>query len=283
MARSRTHSHLLRRRWLEGSSTPFLVDLGLGLPASPVPAPPLPAAPGALGRGCAPAALAGAAAGSVRSGVGGAAALLKALGEARRPLLPDGSGTPRALQDGKATLSTRGSLATAACGRWRWRSRGQRGSRPGRPICGGRHREPRGSTSNSPESSTPKEAEAASPGSSHGPGEPLTQLCPTTSAAPGLTQAPAAPWHGRCGGARGRCSSPYPHGLLRPLLPGPSGARARLPRQQQSLVRAPRHGSHRPPRSAGPEASAHAPAHRHRRRSQAATSPRRGGLKPGSW
>jgi hypothetical protein len=29
MARSRTHPHLLRRRWLEGSSTPFLVDLDL--------------------------------------------------------------------------------------------------------------------------------------------------------------------------------------------------------------------------------------------------------------
>jgi hypothetical protein len=29
MALSRTHPHLRRRRWLEGSSTPFLVDLGL--------------------------------------------------------------------------------------------------------------------------------------------------------------------------------------------------------------------------------------------------------------
>ena len=81
------------------------------------------------------------------------------------------------------------------------------------------------------------------PGSSHGDGEPLTQQCPTTSAPPGLTQAPAAPWHGRCGGAWGRCSSPSSHGLLRPLLPDPPGARARLSRQQQSLLRAPHHGS----------------------------------------
>jgi hypothetical protein len=29
MARSRTHPRLLRCRWLEGSRTPFLVDLGL--------------------------------------------------------------------------------------------------------------------------------------------------------------------------------------------------------------------------------------------------------------
>jgi hypothetical protein len=122
--------------------------------------------------------LAGAAAGSVRSGVGGAAALLIALGEARRPPLPCGSGTPQGSHGRQATQSTGSPLATAARGPGRWRSRGQRGSRPGRPICGARHREPRGSNRNSPESSTPTEAEAAGAGSSHGPGEPLTQHCP---------------------------------------------------------------------------------------------------------
>ena len=99
-------------------------------------------------------------------------------------------------------------------------------------------------------------------GSSHGPGEPLTQHCPHHHSRARADTAPAAPWHGRCGGAWGRCSSPFTHGLFRSLLPGPPGARARLSRQQQSLVRAPRHGPHRPPRPAGAEAPPDAPAHR---------------------
>ena len=105
---------------------------------------------------------------------------------------------------------------------------------------------------------------------------PSTAL--TTTTAPGLTQAPAAPWHGSGGGAGDRCSSPSPHGLLRPLLPGPPGARARLSRQQQSLVRAPRHGSHRPPRLAGAQAAPHAPAHCPLGGPQAAGPPHRHGL-----
>ena len=111
---------------------------------------------------------------------------------------------------------------------------------------------------------------SAGPGSSHGSGEPSPSNALTTTTAPGLTRAPAAPWHGRGGGAGDRCSSPSPHGLLRPLLPGPSGARARLSRQQQSLVRAPRHGPHRPPRPAGAEAPPDAPAHRPLARPQGA-------------
>ena len=114
---------------------------------------------------------------------------------------------------------------------------------------------------------------SAVPGSSHGSGEPLTQQCPhhhsrasaDASQYLRLLRSPVLrdwSWRGHEGGAWGRCSSPFTHGLFRSLLPGPPGARARLSRQQQSLVRAPRHGPHRPPRPAGAEASAHAPAHR---------------------
>jgi hypothetical protein len=120
-----------------------------------------------------------------------------------------------------------------------------------------------------PEQSNPQEIQQ-SPDPATGLASPSPSNASTTTAAPGLTQAPAAPWRGHGGGAWGRCSSPYPHGLLRPLLPGPSGARARLSRQQQSLVRAPRHGPHWPPGSAGAEASAHAASHGPLRRPQAA-------------
>jgi hypothetical protein len=149
---------------------------------------------------------------------------------------------------------------------------------PGASTKATRRPDPRsGSQPAIPRDQHPQQA-TAPPGSSHGDGEPLTQQCPTTSAPPGLTRAPAAPWHGRCGGAWGRCSSPYPHGLLRPLLPDPPGARARLPRKQQSLVRAPHHGPHRPPRQASAEAAPHAPAHRPLGGPQAAGTPHRHGL-----
>ena len=64
-----------------------------------------------------------------------------------------------------------------------------------------------------------------------GTASPSPRNALTATAMPGLTQAAALGrrhWHRCCGGARDRCSSPSSHGLLRPLLPGPPGARARV-------------------------------------------------------